>query len=384
MEYEVEEKWTGGGNKRCDRVRWAHAPAQSTHVGGISIGLHPIIGRYAQKKPVIDKWSRWVSQEIQGKKSIVTIIGTYGPTGSSTVGGSMWAIQTRKILEEWTSLSKTQQGKTRRLNPRQQYIKDLTAYVKAEKDRGHQIIMMGDMNIKWRGESPEERSWVQNMHEQDMVNALEKTIPEQVYTFKPRQTWIDHALLSHSLIKKGVLKDACVEVGGGFYSSDHCMTIIQIDATKLLNGISRMTEGYQERIRTLQCTDKQHVILYGKAIEKTAKKWQTQGKGDVVTQMKRLFEKGKLDNKRGMYKYTRNKRVREKKKNKRRKMERKMGVMMGKIVQLMLEAEDLMATQLNNKMANGGLNHWSRWMLKKNSDVRQIKGMLRDSCTNQE
>ena len=82
MEREVETQWTGGGTGRSGKITWAHAPARYTSVGGVSIGLHPVIGRYAQAKPVADKWGRWVSQDIQGKEGVTTIIGTYGPTGS--------------------------------------------------------------------------------------------------------------------------------------------------------------------------------------------------------------------------------------------------------------------------------------------------------------
>ena len=55
---------------------------QSNWPGGISIGIHSVLGRYATTKPRVDKWGRWVEVDIVGKNNtMTTIIGTYGPTG---------------------------------------------------------------------------------------------------------------------------------------------------------------------------------------------------------------------------------------------------------------------------------------------------------------
>ena len=113
MEYEVVEEWTGDCTKTKEKVSWAHSPAWNKHVGGISIAIHPVLGRYATAKLRVDKWGRWVEVDIIGKNTTVTtIVGTYGPTGSSRSGEQpMWAYQQEQIRGERENMAKIQTQK---------------------------------------------------------------------------------------------------------------------------------------------------------------------------------------------------------------------------------------------------------------------------------
>jgi hypothetical protein len=100
---------------------WTHSPARNRHIGGISIGIHPIMARYASKRTRIDKWGRWVEVDLVGKKNkITTVIGTYGPTGDNTSGKcTMWKYQQNEIEKE-----KNPEGK-KRDTPKERYRNDL-------------------------------------------------------------------------------------------------------------------------------------------------------------------------------------------------------------------------------------------------------------------
>ena len=51
IEYEVESEWVGENVNMTEKVRWAHSPARNNRIGVISIGIHPVLGRYATTKP---------------------------------------------------------------------------------------------------------------------------------------------------------------------------------------------------------------------------------------------------------------------------------------------------------------------------------------------
>jgi hypothetical protein len=78
MEYEAETYWTGGGKSYIERPLWSHAYANNNLIGGISIGIHPILKKHADPQSnKADKWGRWSSVELIGKKRIIKIIAVY-------------------------------------------------------------------------------------------------------------------------------------------------------------------------------------------------------------------------------------------------------------------------------------------------------------------
>ena len=47
IEFLAQQAWTGGGKGENEKAMWTHSPARNRHIGGISIGIHPIMARYA-------------------------------------------------------------------------------------------------------------------------------------------------------------------------------------------------------------------------------------------------------------------------------------------------------------------------------------------------
>ena len=49
LEYEINKEWIGT-TKRGHTARWVHAPAKNNKLGGIALGIHPALNRYAHKE----------------------------------------------------------------------------------------------------------------------------------------------------------------------------------------------------------------------------------------------------------------------------------------------------------------------------------------------
>ena len=64
------------GNEREGEMGTCTSTKQNNR--GVSLPIHPVLGRYAPAKPRVDKWGRWVEIDIIGKnKMVTTIVGTY-------------------------------------------------------------------------------------------------------------------------------------------------------------------------------------------------------------------------------------------------------------------------------------------------------------------
>ena len=69
LEYEINKEWIGT-TKRGRTARWVHAPAKNNKIGGIALGIHPALNRYAHKEIHDNRgWGRWVGIELRGKKN---------------------------------------------------------------------------------------------------------------------------------------------------------------------------------------------------------------------------------------------------------------------------------------------------------------------------
>ena len=140
IEAEARINWTGEQTKW--KARWQHVPTHNSKVGGISIGIHPIISRYVIKETIGQdhrKWGRWTCTHIGGKNKIA-IIGTYGPTKNEgeKENASMWRTQERKM--------QTIPREERKKDPKEQYIADIQKAITELKHKEYQVIILGDTN----------------------------------------------------------------------------------------------------------------------------------------------------------------------------------------------------------------------------------------------
>ena len=294
LEYEVESEWVGGNTNMTEKVRWAHSPARNNRIGGISIGIHPVLGRYATTKPRVDKWGRWVEVDIVGKNNtITTIIGTYGPTGGSNSGEqSMWKYQERMIRAE--RKQKGEQGKDP--NPKEQYINDIDQMLKqkqqesADMNADQHVILAGDMNVNWTSDKTIAKNWRNNMRDNNMINAMAWKWPKmKTWTFsEKKRTWIDHTLVSKTLIQNGTITKAGVETGHSFYTSDHNLCAVNLNINKMIGKIQRVTCMTDIRRRMLRSTDKLSAKCYVEEIECMERK--EKNKTPLRVQVKRLYD----------------------------------------------------------------------------------------------
>ena len=74
------------------------------------------------------------------------------------------------------------------------------------------------------------------MRDNNMVNAMAWKWPRiKTWTFSDKKrTWIDHTLVSKTLIQNGTITKAGVETGHSFYTSDHNLCAVNLNITKMI------------------------------------------------------------------------------------------------------------------------------------------------------
>ena len=364
LEYEIENAWTGGG-MGSGKVKWAHATARNKHVGGVTIGLHPIIARYASNRVRCDKWGRWVEIDIVGKKGkVTTIVATYGPTGSSSSGDdAMWTYQQKEIHKE---------GKKRgtETNPRNRYMADLEIMLKKHRSMNKHTILMGDMNINWNGKKKETGKWKQILKEQQMINTMERWWPGvDVSTYRKggNESWIDHMLVSKELIQTQAVCGTGIETGHGFYTSDHNMSGIKINLTKLLGKqVAKIHRNTDTLARTLQCTDKKLAELYKESLsEIECEHTKKQGsKNSVINRVQNIYDKA-LEHKRTL------------RGQKKSNFTKKANKANRSVVKLMLMAEKRMERKLQKFGGRNKRHYWSDYMVQKQTKMNMLKQLIK-------
>jgi hypothetical protein len=263
LEYEVAERWIGT-KKRSDRPLWIHAPAKTASIGGVSMGIHPALRRYAHK-PIHDprKWGRWAGIELKGRATqsrtgFVVLINTYGPVISKDYG-SMWQTQFREmaLLPEEDMEN----------DPKEQYVHDLSIEIAKYKLLGAEVILIGDTNINYHKKEPIHREWNKHMQDLNMQNWMTAKWPELTNTLHTWQngnstSWIDHIWLPQTIVDDSLLTRAGIEQVGGMHNSDHSLIAAELNWSSLLGHTGIEADRYVDYPRFLQCTDKKKAEAY--------------------------------------------------------------------------------------------------------------------------
>ena len=114
IEYEMTKHWT----KIKEKPSFAHAEAKNRHIGGITLAIHPSLGRYKQPTTLTEDprgWGRWTGTALKGKDKTLYIIATYGPTPNEDdkATESMWQRQLKEMQKYlFTKNKQTQNTKT--------------------------------------------------------------------------------------------------------------------------------------------------------------------------------------------------------------------------------------------------------------------------------
>ena len=165
-EIQAQQGWVG---TECEhKAVWAHAPARRVQTrggavqwhGGVSVGVHPILARYAVPNGKIDdarNWGRYCGIKIAGKggehrTGNLAVIGVYGPTPpfgkrEDTGNDTMWNLQ-KAAMENIEEAE---------IDPQEQMLRDLKDEVKRLHTDGFEVLITGDWNINKRSEEGRER-----------------------------------------------------------------------------------------------------------------------------------------------------------------------------------------------------------------------------------
>ena len=189
---------------------------------------------------------------------------------------------------------KGEQGKDP--NPKEQYINDIDQMLKqkqqeaADVNADQHVILAGDMNVNWTSDKTIAKNWRNNMRDNNMVNAMAWKWPKmKTWTFsEKKRTWIDHTLVSKTLIQNGTITKAGVETGHSFYTSDHNLCAVNLNINKMIGKIQRVTCITDIRRRMLRSTDKLSAKCYVEEIECMERK--EKNKTPLRVQVKRLYD----------------------------------------------------------------------------------------------
>ena len=109
------------------------------------------------------------------------------------------------------------------------------------------------------------------------------------WTFsEKKRTWIDHTLVSNTLIQNGSITKAGVETAHAFYTSDHNLCAVNLNITKMIGKIQRVSCITDVRSRMLRSTDKLSAKCYVEEIECMERK--EKNKTPLRVQVKNLYD----------------------------------------------------------------------------------------------
>ena len=372
LEYEINKEWIGT-TKRGRTARWVHAPAKNNKIGGIALGIHPALNRYAHKEIHDNRgWGRWVGIELRGKKNNnrsghIVIIATYGPSGPTDSSGSMWQYQ----LSQMDKLHNDERAS----NPRDQYLEDIESMINTYRQKGAEIILTGDINININNNKAGSVEWQRIMARNGLFNWMKALWPNitQIRTWcnkgqpNNHDSWIDHLWVSQTITRDGILRKSGIEQIGGIHSSDHSLIAAEIDWSTLLGRTETCHERHQPRPRTLMATNKKHRSMYQTIIlDREIARDKHQHESMLSMRVEKLYARAKAHRRSGSV-------------EQRTKMQRDMDAIMEDVTNEMLAAEEQLRTALAPMEGTNARQHWSPWMANKMRIIRLLIQLIRSA-----
>ena len=351
IEFEANKWWVDSDGTQENSSKWAHAGAPNKYIGGVSVGIHPAVARYAHSVEECEDergWGRWTGIMITGHAGSIAIIVAYAPseTRKKMDNGepieqkhTMWNIQKAKMENIPVA--------ERQTDPTHQFNYDLMNQVAKLKALNYEVIVAGDYNINWKGTSPKVKLWKASIANQDLVNVMHKwhhNEQHKIYTYKQNETktWIDYHLVSSSIIIRGAVLRAGIEQGGLSYSSDHMLTAIEINFTRLLGRIQGQPTLYTPRTRSLMSTIPEHCEMYQEQMKELLRTDFNNLRADAA----KLIALARQQGRKGTSQEN-------------KKLVHMMDDVMEKLTHLMLQAEDKMEIQKRKYKGKNKRDVWS-------------------------
>ena len=366
VEYEVAEQWVGNTDRKCKPL-WVHAPAKTNKIGGVTMGIHPALRRYAHATFTDSRgWGRYVGVEIRGESTAnrtgyVVIIAVYGPCHSDG-DDSMWKYQERQMdkLEE----------EERAANPQFQFVRDVTAEIAKYRNDGAEVVVVGDTNINYHKKEPIHREWHQALQQLQMENSMVHRWPDLVnglHTWKngESKSWIDHIWLSSSMTRDGALLRAGVEQVGGIHGSDHSLIAAEINWSTLIGRTAAQAQRHEEYPRFLRCTNETHKEMFSKIFsERDMKRYNNKQETMIIQKVGALLTRAREIRRGGSGR-------------EREALQKQMDETNDVVTKELLAVEQIMQQKNTAMMGKKSRNHWSYWMAPKMKTMRLLEQIIR-------
>ena len=196
-----------------------------------------------------DKWGRWVSQTFQGAPGrTITIVSAYQVVTDVARGGSTTvATQQYSLLVHDNDSTKA---------PRTAFRRDLKVFLQQRKDRGEELIVVGDFNEAIGEDVDGMVSLVQGLGLIDMMGARhEYALPA---TYSRGRKCLDYGFATPGVC---IALDACgYESFGHRFPSDHRAYFFDFDVRKLFGTQIQALSKFAPR--QLQSTNAKQVTVY--------------------------------------------------------------------------------------------------------------------------
>ncbi len=197
--------------------------------GGTITGVNGVWSGRRLKTSGQEKLGRWSFLHLRGRRdTIVTIITTYRVCNQSNGGESTIALQQQRDLLE---------AKGRHCNPRNQLLDDLHVFIQELHDKGHVVILLGDMNESLNNDRSDVNVFLANTNLTNVMHLRHpgKTLPT---THDRGQHCIDLMAISTHV------PAAAIEQAGylPFYfnfASDHRASFFDINIDLLFSHVSQ-------------------------------------------------------------------------------------------------------------------------------------------------
>ncbi|KAI2512752.1 hypothetical protein MHU86_1540 [Fragilaria crotonensis] len=236
---------------RRSRVIFGTTPIPFTNTykpgGTFIVSAGDVTGKIQHQEK--DKWGRWVSQTLQGRNGLhVTVISAYQVVGTAIVTGSITAASQQKSL--------LMSAQDTILNPRTAFRRDLSSYIQKYREKGHEILLVGDFNEPFGHDPDGMPKLAADFQLIDLMAARHSSIPPATYA--RGRTRLDYALATNHVANS--LRRAGYESFNARFHTDHRAYFLNFDTVTLLGTPTQSLES--QAARTLRTSNISQVTQY--------------------------------------------------------------------------------------------------------------------------
>ncbi len=185
-----------------------------------------------------DKWGRWVSQTFRGQALIssLTVVSAYQVVGKPTNPGCITAASQQQSLllqsEDATS------------NPRTAFRRDMLTFLKMQRAKGHEILLVGDFNEPFGSDPEGMEKLATEVQLVDLMSRRHSSAPPATYA--RGRTRLDYALstihVASALMRSGY------EPFNERFHTDHRAYFLDFDTARLFGRPTQKLGAHTRRV----------------------------------------------------------------------------------------------------------------------------------------